>query len=73
MSTEKCIHELNPNGGFASQHRRFCANRDCAEEATVHVEVEGRWCANLCGKCGGKIAAHHRVAMGETLRGLEGR
>lgn len=72
MAEDTCIHEANPNGGFAKLHGRLCGySLDCFQDAEVHVRVVDRgWCANVCDGCAKKIGQRHRLAIGQ-LRGLE--
>lgn len=67
----ECLHEANPNGGFANQHGRLCwYNRACFADAVVHVRVlDMGWCGNVCGKCADRLDKHHRIKTG-GLRGL---
>lgn len=58
--TSDCIHRRNPAGGFAADHSTRCYM--CWEPATCHVNVDGRWCGNACGKCGKALAAKHPAA-----------
>jgi len=69
IATTECINELNPLGGFASNHHRLCAQ--CDEDAVNHVRVvDVRWCANLCERCSKHMAAKHRAVVEKGLRGI---
>lgn len=56
----KCLHQINPVGGFAAVHKHWCYS--CDEDATCHVRVDNMWCANCCTPCGKSLKAKHPSA-----------
>lgn len=65
-----CIHERNPLGGFARQHRRLCCL--CDLDAEAHVNVGPTWCGNLCREHTKRYQATRKdVIVTEGLRGLD--